>query len=235
MTGRIAGMAVAMWALWGCGLGVAGNGVIKDEAREVASFEAVRVGAGIEADVALGQGTSVIVRTDENLLPLITTEVKEGVLVVGTKAPGVAGTQNVRVFVVTPRLTAADSSGGAQVTAAASVAPDFTATASGGAKLSVCGIDSDRVVANSSGGATVSLCGKTRELVATASGGAGLLADGLTAESVHLDGSGGAHGVVLATTQVTGELSGGASFRLLGGPATNGVALSGGAVLTERP
>lgn len=229
---RMAAAGLAMWALVGCGPGVTGNGVIKTETRDPGAFEAVHVGSGIEADVTLGAVTSVVFEADENLLPLITTEVKEGALVVGLKpAWMVSPTKPIRAHLVTPRLIAADASGGAKVDAPASEAPEFTANASGGARLSVCGLKTDRVVAVSSGGATVSLCGTTLELKVDASGGAIVFAEGLTADAVRLNASGGAMGKVFAVNAVTGVLSGGASFTVLGNPATRQLELSGGATV----
>jgi hypothetical protein len=232
MTSRIAGAAVVLWAVVGCGPAVTGNGVIQTETRTAGAFSAVDVGSGIEADVTLGTDTTVVLEADENVLPLVTSEVKDGKLVLGLKPAWMVSVRKpIRAHLVTPKLVTADASGGAKVDGTASEAPDFKAAASGGARITLCGVKAERVSVASSGGATVSLCGTTGDLQVAASGGAIVFTDGLTAGSVHLDGSGGAMGKVFAANAVTGDLSGGASFTVLGNPGNRQVSLSGGATV----
>ena len=52
-----------------------GSGVAKTETREVAQFSEIEVGSAIQLDVTVGEPTSLVVTADDNVLPLVRTEV----------------------------------------------------------------------------------------------------------------------------------------------------------------
>src|SRR4051812_49214670 len=64
--------------------GVKGNGVIKEEAREVPAFTRISISHGMEANVSIGSSAAVKIRGDENLLKLVSLKVEDGELEVGT-------------------------------------------------------------------------------------------------------------------------------------------------------
>lgn len=71
----------SLLVLSGCvafGPTIAGSGVTKVETREVAAFHGVDVSSAFEATIAIGTNQSVTLSVDDNLLPLVETEVKDG-------------------------------------------------------------------------------------------------------------------------------------------------------------
>jgi hypothetical protein len=212
--------------------GVDGNGKIKEEAREIQDFHAISVGAGIQAKVSLGEKPSVRVEADENLLPLIRTEIKDGTLVVDVKE-SISPSKPVKLTVVDTKISAASVSGGARIETPASPGA-FAASASGGAHLAVEGLSSDEVAVEASGGADVKLTGKGKRLAASSSGGAKVEASDLAVESAVVSVSGGARIFAAVSGDVTGKASGGATLHLKGKPNKSVVSTSGGAhVVTE--
>lgn len=93
---------------------VLGDGRVKEEIRSLAPFRRVEVGSVIEATVAIGRQASVTVIAEENLLPLITTVVRDGTLVAElegnrpTEGDGVRGrivrNHPLRMSIVVPEL-----------------------------------------------------------------------------------------------------------------------------------
>src|SRR5438270_10033290 len=70
--------------LSGCKLhrGIAGSGVPKTEKRELKSFNAIDTTGAYEIDVTCQKPASFEIEADDNILPLIKTEVRDGILFV---------------------------------------------------------------------------------------------------------------------------------------------------------
>ena len=183
--------AAAVLALASQAFGVEGNGAIKEETRTVGEFRGVAVAGGIMAMATLGEKSSVKLEADENLLALIETQVKDGILVIRTKE-SVRPSKPIKATIVATKLEVADASGGSRLTTMASAGKKFDARASGGAEVLVEGLAVDEVLADASGGATVKLAGKAKKLEAHSSGGAKVQAFELPLEVAQADASGGA-------------------------------------------
>jgi len=61
---------------------VIGSGNIEREERAVIDFNRVLVGSDIELEIEQGENESIIIEAEENIIPLISTEVKDGELIV---------------------------------------------------------------------------------------------------------------------------------------------------------
>src|SRR6266513_3528707 len=72
--------------LSGCKLqrGIAGSGVRKTEKRELKSFNAIDTAGAYELDVTCQKPASFEIEADDNILPLIKTEVRDGILFVSS-------------------------------------------------------------------------------------------------------------------------------------------------------
>src|SRR5438552_11800544 len=72
------------FALSGCKLhrGIAGSGVRKTEKRDLKSFNAIDTTGAYEIDVTCQKPASFEIEADDNILPLIKTEVRDGILFV---------------------------------------------------------------------------------------------------------------------------------------------------------
>jgi len=226
-----------------------GSGNIKEETRQVGTLSGISVGNGIQATATIGPNTSVVLRGDDNLLPMIQTEVVDGKLTVEVRSGGgISPTQPIKLTVVTPKLTSASASGGARLTADATAGPEFTGEAGGGAKVSIKGVDSKSLVAKASGGgtlelsnikvdsanvdgsggATIWLAGTVKTLKTHLSGGAGLKAQDAPVEALRVQASGGSRVFAKASSELSAELSGGATIHLKGNPSKRQVDTSGG-------
>lgn len=210
-----------------------GNGVHKEEARQVGDFQRVHVGSGLKATVTPGP-TSVKVSGDEDLLALVETRVEDGELEVGLKR----GTWNFRgdvhITISSPKVVAVEASGGGSVDAQATAQSRFQAEASGGGTVKVRGVDSGKVEAEASGGGTVTLRGHADVLKAEASGGGEVHADELEVATLEVEASGGGTVEAGPTKRVSGELSGGSVVHLSRAPAERDVETSGGAEVRVR-
>jgi len=94
---------------------VQGSGTVISEGRDLDAFAGVSVQteSSVEVDISIGPGQSVTVEGDDNVVPLLTTEVVDGVLVIGsldTFASDVA-----RISIVAPKCVSVVIVGTAEV------------------------------------------------------------------------------------------------------------------------
>ncbi|MAB79602.1 MAG: hypothetical protein CMJ89_09655 [Planctomycetes bacterium] len=92
---------------------VQGSGIRTEESREVGDFHSVSLRTSGEVLVEVGPQPSISIITDDNLLPLISTQVSSGELTI--ESENVRTKQEPRFHITTPRLDAFGISGSARV------------------------------------------------------------------------------------------------------------------------
>jgi len=109
----VAALALAPSAAraWCWGGGTRGDGNKTTEVRPVADFTAVRLEGSIDAAVKVGGDRSVRVTIDQNLQPLVTTEVNGGTLVIRTREATWDGKGIVEITVPALRAFTIEGSG----------------------------------------------------------------------------------------------------------------------------
>lgn len=224
---------IALVALAGWFNGVKGSGNIKDEVRDVGDFSGVQIGHGFRANITIGPRTSVKVSGDDNLVPLIKTQVQDGDLVIepADRSQSLRPTAEITISITTPKLQRISASGGSSATSDGTTGARFRASGSGGSKVKVA-VSSEQVSVNASGGSRVELAGKAKTLTAHLSGGASLRANDVPVESVEVHGSGGSRADVSASASLDASLSGGSKVRVSGDPPKKNVQKSSGSEVT---
>ena len=98
--------AVALAPLAGCqalGPQVVGSGVVATEDREVAAFHALAVSGAADVIITPGDAPALTIEAEDNLLPLIRSDVEDGKLVLGFKPNTSVRTTRPVVFRLTAR------------------------------------------------------------------------------------------------------------------------------------
>ena len=213
-----------------------GSGHEGSVARNVQPFRTVSVHDGIVVQLAMppaGQPNSVEVRTDDNLLDLISTR-NEGDRLVIEWVPNVVLTSDhgPLVIVTNHRLEGVEATGGAKVSGSATETGDYLLTASGGAEINISGIQSGRVLIDVSGGGQVTAAGLTNDVSVISSGGSQANTDGVNARNVYVGASGGSILTVRANEQANGSLSGASRVTVNGHPAVKQITATGGSTVT---
>lgn len=187
--------ACVLIVLAGCGFtGIAGSGNAKSEVRQVGAFSAIDIAGAIDTDVAIAGDSHVEISGDDNLVPLITTELHGETLEIGThqsmrpKLPLVA-------HVTAPRISAVHVSGSGNIT--------------------IHGVHGDNLTVSISGSGNIRGDGTVQQLTAKVNGSGDLELDQLAAEraSVTISGSGDAKLAVGKSLDVTINGSGDVSYR----------------------
>lgn len=197
---RIGLLAAAAMLLSACSaggglFGTTGSGPVTTETRETAAFTKVEASGGIRVTVRIGPAQPAEVRAQENILPLIATDV-EGTTLRIRGTGSFTTTEGVEVTVVTPALDGI--------------------SLSGGSNAHIEGLDADRLEAELSGGSVLTATGVAASVTLTASGGSRAELVELTATTVAIDLSGGSTATVQASDEVSGSSSGGARATVVG-------------------
>jgi putative autotransporter adhesin-like protein len=205
--------AVLAMGLAGCdAFGRRGEGPVTSESRQVMGFTRISVSAGIGVTVRIGPAEPIEVRAQSNLLPLIATDVKDGILRIHS-TEAFRATERIEIVIVTPTFDGASMSGGST------------------ARLN--GLAGDRLAFDLSGGSVVTATGGTTAVTLNASGGSRASLHDLSAKTIKVDLSGGSNATLHASDLVEGSASGG-SRATVRGDARLSVASTGGSAVTHE-
>jgi hypothetical protein len=196
----------------GCGLfRVTGEGPIQSENRRADAFSRIEVSAGIGVTVRMGPARSLEVRAQENILPIIATDVEGGTLRIRSTR-SYSASEGVEVTVVTPMIAGISMSGGSQG--------------------HIEGLETGSLDTNLDGGARLTVTGVASSLALDASGGSRAELGNLSANTITLEVSGGSTATVQASDEVSGSASGESRVTVLGEPEVS-VDVSSGARVAQ--
>lgn len=197
----------------GFGKGVRGSGNRQTEKRNVPGFLSVEVSGAFEVEIVARQERSLEVSGDDNILPLVTTEVRGNVLHISTnKSYSVNRPVNVKISV--PELEGISSSGAS--------------------KINVSGIKNAEFEVDSSGASNLSLTGETKQLRIDTSGASNIEAKDLHAQKVEVQSSGAGYVSVYATDQLSASASGAARVDYYGNPSNVSPDVSGAGSVNKK-
>jgi hypothetical protein len=191
---------------WHGGTAVQGSGKRATETRGVSVFHGVSFGGAGTVDVRVGPEQKLVIEIDDNLLPEISTEVRNGVLEIGNRH-NIRSDKGIRVTVQVPRLDSMDMSGSGAARVEGLKGSKFHAEISGSGKIDATGaVDSLNLDIAGSGSANMS---------------------SLQAREVAVDISGSGSARVYARESLKADISGSGSVTYSGNPAHIKKSISG--------
>ncbi len=192
---------------------VKGSGNIATEKRDISEFTGIDVSGVFQVEVITQKEFGVEITADDNLLPLIRTEVRRGVLHIETD--GRISTRNgLKVYVTLPDLDKID--------------------ASGASRINVTELKNHAIRVDSSGASKISLAGETEDLHVDVSGASSIDADGLKAEAARINASGASRVSVHALNDLNIKASGASKISYSGKPTNVEKRSSGASSITEQ-
>ncbi len=190
-------LATAITSPAGAERTVEGSGVQVTEKRDVAPFETLDLNGAFTASVTCGKVRSLEISGDDNIIPLIRTEVRDGRLYVYS-SKSFTTKNSLKISVAVPDL--------------------HGVAVSGANTVSIANVENDSLKIETDGVSTATVAGKTKMLEARLSGGAALRADGLRADLVRIEVSGTGDADVYATAKLDVSINGVGSIRYRGNP-----------------
>jgi hypothetical protein len=190
-----------------------GSGVSKTEVRTVGSFLKVELAGSPDVDVKIGPATSVVVTTDDNILPEIATTVEGGVLRIDSKE-----SYNTHLG-VSVKITAPTLEG---------------VTVTGSGDIHVAGLKAQEISAHVTGSGEVTLLGDAEHFRGEVTGSGDLRADDLAARDVRVKVTGSGNASVRAAERLDASVTGSGSVRYSGRPSTVVKSVTGSGDIDSR-
>ena len=192
---------------------IKGNHVSKSETREASDYTALASGGIMHVEIAYGNNQSIKLEGEENLLPYIETEVKDGMLTIKVKKGYTLKTnQPINVFITMTTITALAQSGSGSITGKDNFSnkgnTSVAVSGSGSVKVNFTSIGS--LSLRMSGSGSINLSGKVDEeadIRQSGSGSANLENLVCKTATIQLSGSGNLriHADKALTAQISGS------------------------------
>src|ERR1051326_1146301 len=179
--------------------GLAGSGVRKTEKRELKSFNAIETSGAYEVQITCQKPASFEIEADDNILPLIKTEVHDGILAVSSDERYHAGS-GVVLRITLPELTAVTSRGAGDVT--------------------IADVNGNDLKIESFGAASIKAAGKVKTAAISSTGAGDIDAAKLQTVSAKVNVTGAATVNVFAGDQLDVTVTGVGSVNYSGNPKT---------------
>jgi hypothetical protein len=192
---------------------VKGSGNPATESREVRNFKAIEVSSTFQVEITAQKDFSVTVEADDNILPLIETEVRHGVLNIECSRR-VSPKTPMKIIITAPDIEEIDSSGASNVIL-------------NSIKNAALNIDS-------SGASKILVTGETAKLVIDVSGSTIIDTEGLLSESANVETSGASQVSVNVINSLRTDASGASKITYSGNPRELVTKKSGAASVAPR-
>ena len=193
--------------------GVHGSGNVASEKRDISGFKSVDVGGVFQVEITAQKEFSVEVLADDNLLPLIKTEVDGDTLRIETEKR-LKSSNPIIVRISAPDIDDLDVSGAANVT--------------------VNNIKNEGLTVGGSGASKIAVTGETAKLTVDVSGATKVDAENLKAENASIDASGASKVSVNVTGELRTEASGASKIVYTGTPQSVENDTSGASRVTQK-
>ncbi|HEU4867310.1 MAG TPA: head GIN domain-containing protein [Actinomycetota bacterium] len=193
----------------GSGENVTGSGNLKSEERPVSGFDRVSIQGIGDLQIEQSGEESLTIEAEDNLLPLLVSEVEGGRLKLGIRPnSSISATKPIVYRLKVKTLNGIDGSGSVTIDAV--------------------GLDADRLEVGLSGTVKSVLAGRATAQIVTISGAGGFDGRALTGRTAEVEVSGTGRAVVNVSDELRARASGASSIGYLGGPEvdqqTSGVA-----------
>jgi hypothetical protein len=223
---RFSILTIVLLTLPACGLRVIeGSGQIETESRPVSGFDAVNFSGSGELVITQGNTEALTVEADDNLLPYIKTEVRNGELFIGfDREDGDAfyrPSQPVRFNLAVKDLRRAALSGSGSISMGELNTDRLTLEVSGSGNVRIDQLQAPEMTFNLSGSGQADLSGQVASQQIDISGSGGYRAGDLESERAALQTSGSASAVLWVNDSLDVEISGSGSVSYYGSPTIN--------------
>ena len=208
--------------LCACGLrAVRGSGKLVTESRDASNFDRVSLGGSGKVILIQGETESLTIETDRNVMRYVTSEVRGGTLVLGTKIGAIVRPTRLRFTVSVKDLAGLTVSGSGDITAERVDTERLQIKVSGSGDLRIDALTAQEVAVRISGSGDVELAGEVTEQEVTISGSGKYRSGDLRSETVALTISGAGDATLWTTESLDARLTGSGSASYYGNPRTD--------------
>ena len=214
-------------------VGTNGSGNLIKEVRKVSTFNAIEAGSAFEIVIEKGDNQSLVIKTDDNIMPKITTKVSDGELKIYTKG-NINNPSMMKVIITMKELRSIDLSGAASLSSDSRWETDRMNIEMSGAANTELKIRCAKLDIDISGASSVALSGYATKITGEISGASSLKAYDLEAEQAIIDCSGASSAKIFASKSLDGESSGASSIYYKGNTKNINLRTSGAGSIKKK-
>ncbi|MEO6950112.1 MAG: head GIN domain-containing protein [Ginsengibacter sp.] len=216
------------------GRGLFGNGNIKTETRNVADFTEIKNAGSIDVEIIAGNKFELKVEDDENLLPHIITEVKDGALHIYYDSDFSINESHGKVMVEVPTLNKITSSGSGDIKIDGTLknTKEIIITSSGSGDLEG-SVDAPSVQLSNSGSGDVELKGQSQNFVCKTRGSGDVKCRNLKSENVTVSVAGSSDVSVFASVSLKVNIAGSGDVTYSGNPTSPDISIAGSGTVNK--
>lgn len=197
---------------------VAGDGHLVSQSREIGQFNEVSVSGSGELSVAQGSEDALTIEADENLLPLIQSEVRNGSLRIGPKDVNLRPSKSIRYELKLKNLNALEVSGSVNGETGALKTENLALRISGSGRIRVARLDAKQLSVDISGSGTTAVAGEVKRQEVRISGSGNHQAPELKCSEAAAEISGSGNATLLVNDVLMAEISGSGEVEYHGSP-----------------
>jgi Putative auto-transporter adhesin, head GIN domain len=212
-------LILALVASSGCSavLGERGSGDLTSEARQIDEFTGVALEGEGRVEIEVGDPPALTVEAEDNLLPLLTSEVRDGVLILGTTRE-VDPTEEIVYHVTTIDVDRLQVSGSGRIDAPVVAGEAVVIGVNGSGDVRVDVATAHDMEVDISGSGSVEISGEADTLEVSISGSGSLDAETLRVMTADVTIPGSGDVVVEVADQLEVDISGSGTVEYLGSP-----------------
>lgn len=207
---------------------ISGNGNITDDNREISNIHTVKTSGSIDVEIKSDDNFGLTVQDDENLLPYLVTEVRNGVLNIHYKNGYTISNDHAKVFVNAPSFDKIITSGSGDIESKGMIKNDreiaFNLSGSGDVSAVV---DAPSIKVSGSGSGNIKLSGRTKYFDCRISGSGDVNCGNLKSENTSISISGSGNARVFASVHLVARTSGSGDIYYFGNPQSPEIHASG--------
>ena len=211
---------------------VHGNGKVVKQTRVVSNFDGLEISGAFDVILRQGDPEEVIVEADENLLPLITTEVHGTILVIDNKK-SINNHTTLKVYITFKDIKKIETSGAADILAETRLTLSELSLHTSGASSITMGLAVQKLGLDCSGACKLKLAGTAVDVDADFSGACNVFAFDLICENFKIDLSGAGKAQIHVTKKIDAEISGAGSVHYKGNPTMVNQSVSGAGAIKK--
>lgn len=201
---------------------VRGSGKVITENRSVSGFDRVSLSSIGELTLIQGEEESLVIEADDNIMPLITSEVRNGTLYIGLNSTGplnIDPTQDIKYTLTMTEIAGLEASGAANILSDSITSGELRIESSGAGSIRIAQLQADMLQVEISGAGDVEIEGGSVPVQEVSLSGAGSYdSSELQSQEMVMQVSGAGNATVWVTGSLEVEMSGAGNLEYYGAP-----------------
>jgi hypothetical protein len=198
---------------------VRGSGHVITEARQVSGLREVTLAISGDLIIAQGGTESLSIEGEDNIVPLITTEVAGNKLTIGVEnSTSFSNSKPLRFYLSVRNIAYVRTAGSGDIQLSGFEGDKLRVETSGSGRVTVTGITAGVVSARTTGSGDIAISGEVESQAVTCSASGGYEGRDMQSKSAKVELSGSGDAVVRVSDTLDASVRGSGSIRFIGSP-----------------